>query len=181
MKKLTLLLLLVATTLTAQNHLTFKDIPITGTRATMNSKLVNLGYTLGSNDVLTGSFGGYSVEILPVTTQSNVVWKVIVAFPDKTSWHDLTSIYNDLKEALNIKYGQAKYYEFFREPYYLGDGYEMQALKNDKAVYVGFYELPLGTIVLKIHKNGFVLMEYEDAEGAVIKERESNIIKATDL
>ena len=181
MKNMVILMLFVSTMLTAQTHLTFKDLPITGTEQAMATKLVNQGYTLNADGSLSGSFAGYNASVVIVATKANVVWKVIVLLDDRTTWRSIKDDFTTFKEALNNKYGAGQSFEFFTKPYYLGDGYEMQALSNDKATYATFYELSTGTIVLKMHRNGFVLIEYEDKAGAELKKAENEATKKNDL
>jgi hypothetical protein len=75
--------------------------------------------------------------------------------------------YRDLKETLTKKYGPpTNSYEYFRKPYYEGDGYEEQAIRVGKARFATFWggrEPSSGGLVLEIHESLTVRLSYESA------------------
>lgn len=159
-------------------HLEFKGIPIDGSLNEFVSKLEAKGFTktetMGTMVQLKGDFAGESVNVYVVGSEKNkTVWKVAVFFPEKSSWRSLKSDYFDYKELFTKKYGKPKNdYEFFSDPYYEGDGYELSALKRDKCTYCSFYYPEGGIIMLEISSSECVLVGYEDSTNAKIKSRE---------
>lgn len=165
MKKilLTICTLLIVALAQAQEHMTFKDISMDCDLTTFVAKLKAKGYktTLIQEDaaVLSGNFAGKDdcKIVVLCTAASKLVWKVGVVFPKKISWSSLKSEYNTFKESYTQKYGTPKSYEFFSDPYYEGDGYELQALGLEKCTYASFYNTPLGGIILNIGLIGLLV------------------------
>lgn len=112
-KHLTFLLacILFAGTTFAQQHLSFKGVPIDGTLKTYTDAMVKAGFHYeGTQDgisLLTGDFAGYKNCIVGVSTLKNcdVVNRIAVLFPDRNTWSSLLSDYEHLKEMLTEKYG----------------------------------------------------------------------------
>ena len=169
----------------AQEHLKFKGIPIDGTLKEFTAKLQQEGYKVtftndeGYGCVLKGSFAGFSdCKILVIATEtSHIVWKVVVKFPEQTSWYSLKSRFDDYKTSMAQKYGEPSGdYHFFSKPYYEGDGYEFQALKKDKCNYAAFFDVPEGGIIVEIqsveYNSGCVAITYEDKKNAELKKQD---------
>lgn len=187
MKRLAFLLLSVVlcASLNAQEHLSFKNIPIEGNISDFISKLKVQGFTLeesmSNGAILKGPFVGYdncTVYVL-CSKSSKTVWKVVASLPSQVSWSSTRSRYEDFKETYTKKYGKpSDSYEFFIDPYERGDGYELQAIKLEKGYYTTYWELEAGTIVVEIdalsNSDGWVKLVYEDAAGCAIQEREKS-------
>ena len=97
---------------TPNNHLTFKGIPITGTLENFAQKLEAKGFEKKYSDKTSvefeGEFAEYSeceIYIYKVPNQ-NIVHKVVVFFPEESSWEDLEKEYNQCKGMLTNKYGK---------------------------------------------------------------------------
>ena len=188
MKKilLTICTLLIVVLAQAQEHMTFKDISMDCNLTTFVSKLEAKGYrtTLLEDDnaVLKGNFAGKddcSIYVL-CTAKSKLVWKVAVRFPEQVSWSSLKSEYKSFKELYTKKYGNPKSYEFFSDPYYEGDGYELQALRLEKCTYASFFKTDIGGIILEIgNKN--IIVHYEDAINVEIKNSEKEQAISNDI
>ena len=91
---------------------------------------------------LTGSFAGFDNVTIAVlgTPQTNTAYKVAVFFEEKETFSSLETQYRSLLKSYSDKYGNPeKSYDFFIDPYYKGDGYELQALRNDKCRYISFF------------------------------------------
>ena len=81
----------------AQEHLSFKGIPIDGSLSQFVNKLEQEGYALvytndeGDACVLRGTFAGYSnCNVYVISTEkSHIVWDVTVMLPEQTSWYRL--------------------------------------------------------------------------------------------
>ena len=106
----------------SQEHLKFKNIPIDGKMTDYSKELSKLGFTIDRTDdnimTLTGEFANKTCEILVIgSTKSQLTWKVVVKFPEESSWSSIKSNYFELKELMSKKYGDGKTYEFFSKPY----------------------------------------------------------------
>jgi hypothetical protein len=82
------------------------------------------------------------------------------------SWDDAVSLYEQKCQIITTKYGSPVFInETFYEPYYLGDGYEIQALEKDKCEYLRIWEKIVGypnvTIGVEIGNAGMVMVAYE--------------------
>lgn len=163
-------------------HLTFRDVPICGTADNMLMALSKkYGYTELTRSaqiiLMSGDFAGKTnCEIAVVSTKnSNIVWKIVVLLPKEYSWYDLKSTYIIYKEALMKKYSLNSTYEYFISPYYEGDGYEMSAIRRDKAAFISFFECgDKGNITVEITSNERVVITYEDNMGCNLMEKEKN-------
>ena len=187
MKKINLLIttLLLSLSVFAQGHLTFKGLEINGSLAEFSAQLSSMGYTLfytndsGDAKVFKGPFAGYDdckIFVL-ATPKTKTVWKVAVNFPEQKSWSTLKSMYNNYKVSLTNKYGDpASDYHFFSKPYYEGDGYEFQALRNEKCFYTAMFENDLGDILIEIddkdYNSGQVCISYEDKINGELRQSE---------
>ena len=189
MKKilLTFCTIVLALALQAQEHMAFKGVSMDCNITSFVSQLKAKGYTVEYQNedgvILTGDFAGKSdcyVIVLP-TKASKMVWKVVVQFPEKTSWYALKNEYLSYKESYTEKYGTPTSYEYFRSPYEEGDGYELTALGVDKCSYISFYEIPEGFISLEINKDKCVQVTYEDAINTATKRREEETSISEDI
>ena len=115
--------------------------------------------------VYSGTFAGSNV-VVDVVSTSNVVWKILVEYPEASSFFRLESDYEDMVGQFKKKYGEpTEHFEFFSEPYYKGDGYEMQALRLNKCNYASYWEKENGTICVEMSKGGHLWIGYEDKVG----------------
>ncbi|MBQ8223084.1 MAG: hypothetical protein IJZ87_07070 [Bacteroidales bacterium] len=190
MKKLVLILfVLFSVGLNAQteSHLEFKGIPITGNLSNMVSKLKTQNYELietrSDGAQLKGQFANERCDIVVFTTpKSRTVYQVTVMFEENDMWHSLKSDYNNLKEQLSRKYNvKPDPIEIFLDPYYEGDGYELQALRKHKCFYTSNFDLTNGDIILAMYYDGRVVLIYTDAVGNDLKEIEENQNSYDDL
>jgi outer membrane protein assembly factor BamA len=167
--------------------MTFKGIPINGSLSSFVSNLKSKGFTLDLIEdglaTLKGDFAGKSncTIVVVATEQSNTVWKVVVFFPEKTSWYSLKSEYESFKESYTEKYGNPESYEFFSNPYYEGDGYELQALTSEKCRFVSYYQTDKGYITVEVHRSQCLLVSYEDAINVTIKIQEEEMRISEDI
>lgn len=187
-KLLLLSIFIFCLSLGAQEHLRFKGIPIMGNVSEFALKLKNIGYTLlDSSDnmyFLTGSFAGFDNVTIAVlgTPQTNTAYKVAVFFEEKETFSSLETQYRSLLKSYSDKYGNPeKSYDFFIDPYYKGDGYELQALRNDKCRYISFFTIDKGYLSVEISKMQKVVVYYEDLEGSNIFTKERNSIVNDDI
>ena len=152
-------------------HLTFKGIPIDGTLQAYVQKLKNAGFSFskysdsGNMAFLNGTFTGKPVEVIVVASpKTKTVWKVSVYYPEQVSWYSIKTDYYDLVASLTQKYGNpTDHYEFFMDPYYEGDGYEMQAVRMEKCHFISAFESSKGVISCEISKYEQLKVSYEDS------------------
>ncbi|MBP9018142.1 MAG: hypothetical protein BWZ11_00822 [Bacteroidetes bacterium ADurb.BinA395] len=185
MKSLKLLLIILFSVSTfslySQEHITFKGIPLKGTINSFAQELVKKGCTIkeskGNLIILKGEFVNETCEIILVgSKKTNTIWKVVAYLPEQTSWYSIKSDYNILKKQFQQKYGDGESYEFFSDPYYEGDGYEMQALRLEKCTYATYFKTETGTISLEISKFQQISISYEDKINVELKRKESDEI-----
>ena len=192
MKKLVLILFLlfsIGVNAQQESHLEFKGIPITGTLDNMINKLKAQGYELvdvfDEEDaaILEGKFANENCELYVWSTpKTKIVYKILVKFDSKDSWWTLKSNYKKLKEQLGTKYNvRPDATEGFLDPYYEGDGYELQAIRLGKSLHISEFELGEGKIELLIADSPNVRLYYTDAIGGNLNEQEENQSSYDDL
>lgn len=176
-KHLTLFLacLVFAGNLFAQQHLSFKGVPINGTLKSYTDAMVKAGFHYeGTQDgvsLLTGDFAGYKGCVVGVSTLKNcdVVSHIAVLFPDKDTWSAVLSDYEHLKAMLTEKYGTpSDSQEKFTG--YIGDydnDFVMHALKAGEYVWYTTFTTELGDIELTImsgteYNTACVRLSYHD-------------------
>lgn len=173
MKKIALALVasLIAFSAMAQEHLTFKSIPINGTIYQFSAKLKNDGFSdlRKDNDGrwYVGQFTGKKCQIMvKYTAVTETVYAVYVLFDDRTEWSMAKSDYFALKAALTKKYGEPQSIEEF-DKYYKEDGYEFMHMKDGHVTWESRYMTDLGRIYLYIRDQGVsrgcAIIQYLDA------------------
>lgn len=176
MKKIfvALIISLVALSANAQEHLKVKGIPIDGNLTSFIAKLKAAGCKTDSRlsealgtPVLVGDFAGMSeCKFSFITTENNTVCKVLIFTRDYTGWYNTKHQYNEMKELFNTKYNLINDFEYFHSPYYEGDGYELSAIKQEKATYKSFFDCPEGFVTLELgatnSNEGHLIIIYED-------------------
>lgn len=139
-----------------ETHLTFKGVSIDGTIQDVISKLSKEGFTEVSKGsevaVMKGEFANRNCNLyIGATSKSKKVYTIMVAFDESNSWYSLKALYRELKESLKNKYNvKPNASEWFAEPYYEGDGYELQALRKDKCFYYSKFKVNKGEITVYI-------------------------------
>ena len=177
MKKLAVLItcLIFAGAVSAQQHLTFKGVPIDGTLKAYTEAMVKAGFTHELTQdgcaVLSGDFAGFKGCFIGVTTLKNcdVVSRIAVLFPERKTWASILDDYEHLKAMLTEKYGKpTNSEEKFTE--YVGDGVNslvMHALREEKYVWFITFTTELGEIKLSVvagssYSTGLVCLTYKD-------------------
>jgi len=172
------------------NHLTFKGIPICGNPEATVQKIVSIGFNLSLPysvsmhlASLQGTFTGVNdcTIIVQGTPKSNTVYLIGVLFPQAVDWFSLKSKYLSYKEKLSKKYGVPQTAEFFQDPYYEGDGYEMSAVSTNNCNYLSTFELANGNISVSISSGQQVLVMYQDKQGKDLYDAEMNDLAEDDL
>ena len=126
---------------------------------------------------------GENVTISVVQTKkTGIVWKLRIAFVSLSNWSTLKSQYEKYKNIVEGKYGKAKEdFAFFSNPYFEGDGYEIQALGKEKANFMSFFNDDKGNnITVELGGDGTygqVIISYENLLAVEIKTREEKEIE----
>lgn len=185
-KILTIILTLTTMLTFAQTseHLLFKGVPIDGTLDEYVSKMEQNGFnrltTEDGTALLTGDFAGYKGCVVSVSTlkQKDLVYKIVVVFPEKETWSTLSGNYFDLKQMLSEKYGKSSEVmeKFEIQTDIMDDNTKMHHVKLDRCRYHSIYVTEKGTIKLSIEHDGvtscFIRLTYFDkSNGNVIKEK----------
>lgn len=178
MKKLSLLLLLISCTFITYSQ-EFMGIKVEGTRESVIAKYKAKGFKVSippSDKVVTmeGIVDNNKVEVLIVSTPvTHKVWQIQVYLPRDASWGDIKHRYESYLSLLTEKYG-APYssFNFFKDPYYEGDGYEMSAITLNKVVYSAFWE----NVAISISEWKQVCIKYENTENSKLDGEESKTI-----
>ena len=149
----------------AQNHLTFKGVPIDGTLDEFVACMEKAGLTyVGDEDgtaLLHGDFAGFrNCNIYVTTLQSHdIVNHVSVSFEAQNNWKKLYRNYSSLKEMLVKKYGEyTECVEKFNSQYSpSNDGSRMTLLYLGKCNYYAIWETDNGIIRLDIVRGSSIL------------------------
>ena len=162
---------------TAQNHLMFMGIPMTGSILDFSEKLKTKGFIITSSEdnvvFMKGIFTDKDVNVgITSSPSTDEVCRIMVFFDTKDSWSSLKRDYNYLKNMYEQKYTLDKEFHFFINPYNEGDGYEMQAVKSDKCRYSSFFIADSGNIHIEISKLGRIVVVYEDSNNTKIEQKE---------
>ena len=169
---------------TPNSHLTFKGIPITGTIESFARELGTKGFEKIYSDKscvgFEGEFAGYSgckiyVHKIP---NRNIVYKVVVIFPKKSSWANLEKEYYKFKGMLSNKYGEpALQSETFKEgASTFNDDAKMSSLKKGNCDYWTQWKVNNGYIEMRIRPitdtyNGYVCLIYFDKINDALAEK----------
>ena len=147
----------------AQQHLSFKGVPINGTLQEYTNAMVKAGFhyekTQNGISILSGDFAGYKNCTIGVSTLKNldVVSRIAVLFPDRDTWTSVLSDYQSLKSMLTEKYG---YPSDSGEKFtgYVGNNYDnglvMIALEEGEYEWYTVFSAELGEIELSIVSGG---------------------------
>ena len=185
MKKI--LLTIVAALLTissfAQEHMTFKGIPIDGSVRSMMSKLVDQGFEdCGMENgigAMQGLFSGSEATILIQPNQEGMVTRVVVAYDmQKCTWSIIKARYDNLVEGLTKKYGKpTEEIKEFSSVYTEGSGRELNGFFLGKNQLQTKWEVDTGAIGMMFMYNvnfpECILLVYEDKINAEIEEQQA--------
>ena len=140
----------------------------------------SIGYTVideeGNLVLMKGKFTNRDATLLVCSSvKTHTVWKVCVVFEEARSWSSLKSDYLEYKELFTKKYGKSSdSYEFFSSPYYEGDGYELQALRNEKCHYITIFENNVGYVGVQMKTSERLGIDYEDKMNSKISSKEQD-------
>ncbi len=176
MKKMifSLCVILAAFTGYAQEHLSFKGIPIEGSISTFCQKLKAKGLVqIHSEDnirLFSGDFTGRDASIGVIADQSGKnVFSVVVILPKSEEWNTLVSTYEYYKDLYTEKYGKPTFCKENNPSHSDSNFSLMHELYEGRVIYGCVFNATGGTIELTIDKaegylQGQVIIRYKDAQ-----------------
>lgn len=181
MKKflITLVLVFAATNIMAQEHLSFKGIPIEGSMSAFCQKLKAKGFTSIGRDnkmtLFTGDFTGRNATVGVVATDNGKdVFAVGVMFDPSDQWNILVNTYDYYKDLYTRKYGNPTISKEYNPAHTDSNTALMAEVYQGKVVYGSTWEVPGGDIQLSIEKStgfyeGMVMIRYRDSQNVEAK------------
>jgi len=167
---------------------TFMGVQISGTLTSFSTQMKAKGFVTSLSEssptliVMKGTLNNESVKLLVAgTPTSKMTKKIVVLYPEETSWYSLSDKYDAVVNRVTQKYGTPdETHAFFSDPYELGDGYEMTAVAVDKCFYMSVWQpdetYPNQTIAVRINSSGKVALVYENNAMMEKSEKEQEAI-----
>ena len=163
----------------AQEHLSFKGIPITGSMNEFCKALSKKGFTkLGNENNISffkGDFTGRnSTVVVGATEDGKSVYTVVVFFDASGEWNVLTNIYDYYKEIYTRKYGNTSFCQE-KNPAHSDSNVDLMAeVHQGTVVWASQWKPTGGTIELSIEKadgvyEGIVVIRYRDDQNVEAK------------
>ncbi len=174
MKKIlaSLAVFLAAINIMAQEHLSFKGIPIEGSMTEFCQKLKTKGFTsIGQENnisLFTGDFTGREATVgVTATDDGKNVFAVVVLFEPSGEWNTLVNTYDYYKDLYTRKYGKPSISKE-KNPALMAE------VHQGTVVYGSAWEVTGGDIQLSIEKSsgvyeGMVLIRYRDSQNVEAK------------
>ena len=163
----------------AQEHLSFKGIPIEGSMTVFCQKLKVKGFTsIGSDNNLTlftGDFTGrYATVGVTATDDGKNVFAVVVLFDSSGEWKNLVNTYNYYKELYTRKYGKPTNSKEKNPAISDSNTALMAEVHQGTVVYGSVWEVTGGDIQLSIEKSsgvyeGMVMIRYRESQNVEAK------------
>ena len=185
MKKILTILMLCAVWLSAeartprqpkQEHLTFRDIPICGPEKAMRDSLRSRDFHFGYDRRVKGYQGlvaGRKMTMQIWTTpESEEVYSLVAFGPKIRKWDMLKAQYLELKELLHQKYGRPMQHTERFHKLVLSRGARRRAVAQGKCDYRSTFRANGGLIILYVDSDRRVCIEFQDAAGNAINEKE---------
>lgn len=114
-----------------------------------------------------------STIMLHATPKSNNIYKVSIFFGEEKSWYGLKSEFQNIVKPYRTKYKCIDSGRTFLEPYYEGDGFELQGVAKDKCCYFDKYQTEGGTIYIEISDLKCIKIQYKDSFNSKLNEKET--------
>lgn len=181
MKKIfvTLTVLLAAINVLAQEHLSFKGVPIEGSMTEFCQKLKAKGFTsIGRENNITlfsGDFTGRKATVgVTATDDGKNVFAVVVLFDSSGEWNTLVSTYDYYKDLYIRKYGEPTVSRENNPARSDSNIALMAEVYQGTVVYGSAWEVTGGDIQLSIEKasginEGMVMIRYRDSQNVEAK------------
>lgn len=164
----------VAISCFAQEHLSFKGIPITGSMTEFCKKLSQKGFTKigsrGNINMFSGNFTGRNSTVgVGATDDGKSVYSVVVLFDASDEWNVLVNTYDYYKEIYTRKYGKPSFCKENNPAHSDSNIALMLELEQGTVVWGSQWQPTGGIIELSIEKGdstceGIVVIRYRDAQ-----------------
>ena len=118
---------------------------------------------------------------LHTTPKTNLFYRANIFFNEHTSWYSLKSEFLEVVKYYKAKYKSISSSRTFIDPYYEGDGYELQGVSMDKCFYYERFEAEGGKISIEISDIKRVQIRYEDKNNAKKNEQETIAINLDEI
>jgi hypothetical protein len=172
-------MLFAVISLMAQEHLSFKGIPIEGSMTAFCQKLKAKGFTsIGSENNLTlftGDFTGRNATVgVTATDDGKDVFAVVVLFDPSGEWNALVNTYDYYKDLYTRKYGKPSISKEKNPALSDSNTALMAEVHQGTVVYGSAWEVTGGDIQLSIEKSsgvykGMVMIRYRDSQNVEAK------------
>lgn len=172
-------MLFAVISLMAQEHLSFKGIPIEGSMTAFCQKLKAKGFTsIGSENNLTlftGDFTGRNATVgVTATDDGKDVFAVVVLFDPSGEWNALINTYDYYKDLYTRKYGKPSISKEKNPALSDSNTALMAEVHQGTVVYGSAWEVTGGEIQLSIEKSsgvykGMVMIRYRDSQNVEAK------------
>lgn len=181
MKKIfvVLIALFAVVDIMAQEHLSFKGIPIEGSMTAFCQKLQAEGFvSIGREnnvEAFSGNFTGRNAMVGVVATDDGKdVFAVAVLFDPSDEWKTLVSTYDYYKDLYIRKYGKPTVSKENNPAHSDSNIALMAEVHQGRVVYASAWKVPGGDIELSIEKSsgfyeGMVRIRYRDAQNVEAK------------
>ena len=171
---ITLALFFAVINIMAQEHLSFKGIPIEGSMTSFCQKLKAKGFTSIGRDnnitLFTGDFTGRKSTVgVTSTNDGKDVFAVIVFFDPSGEWNDLVNNYEYYKNLYTRKYGEPTASKENNPALSDSNTALMAEVHQGTVVYGSEWQVTGGDIQLSIEKSsgiyeGLVMIRYRDSQ-----------------
>ena len=163
----------------AQEHLSFKGIPITGSVTEFCKSLSQKGFTKLDTEknitIFKGDFPGRkSTVLVGATDDGKSVYTVVVLFDASGEWNVLTNTYDYYKDIYTRKYGNTSFCQEKNPAHSDSNVALMAEVHQGTVVWASQWEPTGGTIELSIEKadgvyEGMVVIRYRDDQNVEAK------------
>jgi len=178
MKKLLLVLAFVTLGVASYGQ-DFLGIKPTGNKDYTVNQFKAKGFYVTGNETnvvgMKGKLNGQLIELNIVYTPiTKTVCKFSIYMPEQTSFYYLKQEYEKYVDVFTSKYGSpSTKYGYFKDPYYDGDGYELQAVTNEKAVFASYWLGDTMNLGVSMSKWKQVNIIYETVANMDLKDAEA--------
>lgn len=168
-------MLFAVISLMAQEHLSFKGIPIEGSMTAFCQKLKAKGFTsIGSENNLTLFTGRNATVGVTATDDGKDVFAVVVLFDPSGEWNALVNTYDYYKDLYTRKYGKPSISKEKNPALSDSNTALMAEVHQGTVVYGSAWEVTGGDIQLSIEKSsgvykGMVMIRYRDSQNVEAK------------
>ena len=118
---------------------------------------------------------------LHATPKTNLLYRANIFFNEHTSWYSLKSEFLEVVKYYKAKYKSISSSRTFIDPYFEGDGYELQGVSMDKCFYYERFQAEGGKISIEISDMKRVQIRYEDKNNAKKNEQETIAINLDEI